>query len=418
MSEQKNNIDDNFDDGWGEEGLFDLELPQSKTQKIIKEKTSPLGDEELALDYASEEQNTESWLSEDVTAASHDDEGVSEAADYLFDDFHPRFPWITGDLQTICNTVSKPVTDFFEYPEKKIKLALEDGDTLIGIVQRPIITDDRSHLTYRPLVVLVHGLGGDAESYYMRRAAKKYLTRGFPVLRLNLRGAGPSIKTCRKRYNAGSYVDLAQALRQLPKAYREQGVFLAGFSLGGNIVLRLLAEMGSGRYELEDVKIIAAGTVSAPIDLKSCSVRLNAWRNHFYQNWLLNKLKRQLLHEASSLPSKVKSVIANCQTILELDDRFTARLAGYKSGDDYYDDCSTDYRLTEIQTPTMMIQAYNDPWIPAKTYTRIDWQQLDKFILLMPRHGGHCGFHDESGDTWHDRNLSTWFEVCLLEELG
>ena len=178
----------------------------------------------------------------------------------LMPSFRARRPWWGPDLQTLRNVIVPPRLDVRRYPVQRLELPLADGsgDVLVGALQRPGGRE-------RSLAVLIHGLSGSEESAYMIASARTLLERGHPVLRLNLRGAGPSRALCRLQYHAGRSTDLRDALAALDRRLAERGLVLIGYSLGANMLLKFLAEFGGG------FPIVAACAVSAPIDLSAAS---------------------------------------------------------------------------------------------------------------------------------------------------
>jgi uncharacterized protein len=155
-----------------------------------------------------------------------------------FPSFVPRAPWWGADLQTVRSVLLRQTFPLEDFPEKRLRFRMPDrsGDVLHGILNQPAESRDL------PLIVLVHGLTGCAESHYMRASAAILLRRGFTVMRLNLRGAGPSRPFCVEQYHAGRSEDLLAVLAQLPEHLTGSGVVLVGYSLGANQVLKLLGE--------------------------------------------------------------------------------------------------------------------------------------------------------------------------------
>ena len=125
-------------------------------------------------------------------------------------DFRARLPWLGGDLQTVRNLLLRIDPDLSAWPGERLLLPLADGDRLWASLHRPNVPRGR------PLAVLIHGLSGSQESIHVRATARCLLERGFPVARLNLRGAGPSVATCRGVYHAAATGDLAEALDAIP----------------------------------------------------------------------------------------------------------------------------------------------------------------------------------------------------------
>jgi predicted alpha/beta-fold hydrolase len=152
--------------------------------------------------------------------------------DPRFPKFLARPPWIGGDLQTVRNYLRGAQTPLDEFPEERIEFPLADGDRLVATLHRPAF-DAR-----RPLAILIHGLSGSQDSIYLRRSARHLLQSGFPVLRFNLRGAGPSGPLCRFSYHAGRSEDLHAALMQLDGRLAGNGLLAVGYSMGGNLLLK------------------------------------------------------------------------------------------------------------------------------------------------------------------------------------
>lgn len=292
--------------------------------------------------------------------------------------FRPRFPWVGADLQTLRNFIAPPRVDLPS--SESVTLPLDDGDALTGELNRVAGGDAK------PLVLLIHGLTGNANSTYMRVSAAAHLAAGSNVLRLNLRGAGT--RPAKLMYHAGRSEDLAQALRSLDAPH---GVHAIGYSLGANMLLKHLGE-GAG-------KIVKAVAVSAPIDLAATSIRMRARRNRIYHDHLL----RQMLADAHEPPPGIRS-------IWEFDDRIVAPRNGFKDAADYYARCSAAGFLDAIAVPTLIVHALDDPWIPPAAYTARDWARNARVTPLLAAGGGHVGFHDAGHDLpLHDRAALRFF---------
>lgn len=308
----------------------------------------------------------------------------------MIEPFRPRPPWIGGDLQTIRNQVLRPR---HALPAgERLWLDLGDGDALAARLHRGE--------PKRPLAILIHGLAGTEDSLYVQATAAQLQAEGFPVLRLNLRGAGPSQPRCRGQYHAGRSEDLRQALAALPEDLKAEGVALVGYSLGGNMLLKFLGEGASP-------EVRSAAAVSAPIDLAAAATRLVAPRNRLYQSWLLAKMRSEAL--AANISASEREAVSSSRTVVEFDDRYVAPRNGFASGADYYARCSAEPFLTRIEVPTLVVHATNDPWIPMSAYNRVDWVANPRLAPLFGA-GGHVGFHG-AGSTvpWHDRAIVSWF---------
>ncbi|MFT5485792.1 MAG: putative alpha/beta-fold hydrolase [Paracoccaceae bacterium] len=323
-----------------------------------------------------------------------------------FPPFWPRFPWVGGDLQTLRNYLSPGGWDLSAWPSERLFFDTDDGsgDRLQGVLHR-----NGDGL----LVVLLHGLTGCEESFYVLETARFLLSQEISVLRLNLRGAGPSRKTCQGHYCAGSSADLANVLEQLPSDLVRRGVGLIGYSLGGNIVLKYLAEHSLA------VEPLCAIAVSAPIDLAAASRRMMAPRNRLYHRWLLKRMSEEAAGGSAVLSDAERATINGVRSVYAFDDRFVAPRNGFADADEYYRKCSAGGMLAEIETPALLIHARNDPWIPADAFEDIDLGALPKISLALADSGGHVGFHGREGRTpWHNQCAYTYFVSFLDRPLA
>jgi predicted alpha/beta-fold hydrolase len=284
-----------------------------------------------------------------------------------------------------------------------LPLADGSGDCLAALLQRPARDEAR------PLAVLLHGLGGCEESAYLQVSAAALLARGHAVLRLNLRGAGASRPLCRLQYHAGRSEDLRAALRALPAAAARAGFLLVGFSLGGNLLLKFLAESAG------ELPVRAAASVSAPIELAEASRRFLAPRNRFYQRHMLRALQREALAPGAELCAGEREAVRAARSVWEFDDRFVAPRNGWRSAEAYYAACSASRFLGALRVPTLVLHALDDPWIPGDAYARVAWSANPQLHPALAERGGHVGFHGRGGRLpWHDRCLGLFLDALGL----
>lgn len=310
--------------------------------------------------------------------------------------FRSRFPWYGGDLQTLRNYLVPRQADLSPWPEERVEIDAGDGtgDRLLAALHRP------AERAERPLVVLVHGLTGCEGSFYVLETARSLLAAGYPVLRLNLRGAGPARATCTEQYCAGSSDDLGVVLRALEGEVSAHGFVLVGYSLGGNIVLKYLAEAPAERRPLY------GAAVSTPLDLRATALRMMAPRNALYQRWLLNRMKQEAVAGAARTTAAERRAIESARSVYEYDDLYVAPRHGYSNAEAYYRGCSAAGFLKDIETPTLILHADNDPWIPIAIYQSIDWDAFPMLTPAIAASGGHVGFHGQDGETpWHNACL-------------
>lgn len=281
---------------------------------------------------------------------------------------------------------------------ERITFAMDDGtgDRLSGMLEHPA-----KPIPDAPIFVVIHGLTGSEESFHVRAAARYFVARGLRVLRLNLRGAGPTRPDCVQSYHAGRSADLETVLNHLMQTGEAERFVLFGVSLGGNMMLKFLGEKSRPQ-------IVAAISVSAPIDLARTSERFIQPRNRLYHSWLLRKMKQQAL-ATPGLSARELSAVRNSRTTVEYDERHIAMRNGFDSARDYYAQSSAKSFLPGIAVPTLIIHALNDPWIPGQIYMGVDWAGHPALTPLLPFDGGHVGFHD-AGGSWHHRVTEKFLE--------
>jgi uncharacterized protein len=313
--------------------------------------------------------------------------------------FRPRPPWWGADLQTMRCVLVRSRAPLELYRQERLLIPLNDGsgDTLSAMLGRP--RADAS----RPLVVLIHGLTGLEDSFYMRESAAYFMSQGYPVLRLNLRGAGRSRPLCATQYNAGSSDDLARIFANLPAELAARGLAAVGYSLGGNLLLKYLGERG-GKSALR-----AAAVVSAPLDLAGTARRLNEWRNVFYQRYLLHYMKAEAVAPGVALTEGEREAVLSARSVWEFDHVYSAPRAGFKGAEDYYASASSGQFLPGIAAPTLLLHARDDPWVPDEPYDAFDWRRRPNLYPALTARGGHVGYHGQDKVAWHDLAIARFF---------
>jgi predicted alpha/beta-fold hydrolase len=310
--------------------------------------------------------------------------------------FRPRFPWLTADLQTIANRILPPTASLGAASSERIRLPMADGsgDTLLATLDRPV--SDRGG----PLVILIHGLTGSEASAYVRTTARHMLSLGHRVLRLNLRAAGPSRTTCGDIYYAGRSQDFRAVLKLLDPALTANGIFAAGYSLGGNMLLKFMGEEGAS------APLIGAAAVCTPIDLSVTCQHMLRPRNRIYHRYILGQMKAEATAEGAHLTAAERAAILGSRSVWEYDDVFIAPRHGFAGAEDYYEKNKALRFMPAIRKPTLVIAAGDDPWVPIAIYRGFDWKAHPDLTPLLPDGGGHVGFHAAGNAVpWHDRAI-------------
>lgn len=243
-----------------------------------------------------------------------------------------------------------------------------------------------------PTAVLVHGLEGCSESRYMRGIAAKAYRAGFNVIRMNQRTCGGTEHLSPTLYNSGLSGDYCAIVSELTQRDGLTRIWLIGYSMGGNLVLKAAGELGRAEAALAGVAGICPN-----IDPTVCARALEEPRNWIYHHHFLTRLKSRLRRKAALLPGKWDlSALDQVVTISEFDDRYTAHDGGYRDGADYYDRAGARHVLDSIAVPALIITAQDDPFIPFPMFAMPKIQRHPHIRLIAPRYGGHCGFFHRS----------------------
>ncbi|HWP43865.1 MAG TPA: alpha/beta fold hydrolase [Blastocatellia bacterium] len=262
----------------------------------------------------------------------------------------------------------------------------------------------------RQTVLILHGLEGSAESPYMLGTAEKALRAGFNALRINHRNCGGTEDLTPTLYHAGLTDDVRQIICELIERDGLREICLVGFSLGGNIALKLAGELGP-RAPKELKKVVA---VSPSLDLMSCADAIEMRSNIIYHMSFLSSLRGRMRRKARLFPDRYDgSRLRGIRTIRQFDSIYTAPHSGFRDVTDYYERASALPHLKHIALPTMIIQARDDPFIPFAPFERPEIASNPHIGLVATRHGGHVGFiaaSVEEGDRF-------WAESRAIEFL-
>lgn len=259
------------------------------------------------------------------------------------------------------------------------RVPLDDGDHLAVHEWAPA----GGPLAETPGVVFFHGLGGTARGDYMRRGVRRALHCGLRAFAVEHRGAGEGRGLARLPYNSGSSQDAAAVFVRLRQDVGLQDAIGVGFSLSGNVLLKLACEGGAGGLR----GVVA---VNPPCDLAAASDRMALPKNRLYELRFIAKLNRQIRERVrAGLLEEPEHVPWNA-SLREFDERVTAPLAGYANAAEYYARCSTHDRLCEIALPTQILTARDDPFVDSAGLERA--QRSPSVRLHVEDRGGHMGY--------------------------
>jgi predicted alpha/beta-fold hydrolase len=285
-------------------------------------------------------------------------------------------------------------------------IEMPDGDVLVLHDDRPVNWSPGQRVA-----LLIHGLGGGHDSPYCARMAGRLFARGVRTFRLDQRGCGAGVKLARYPGHAGRSEDARAAVDLIAEVCPGSPVSAIGYSLGGNIVLKLAGECGD--QPPGGLDQIAA--VCPPIDLARCCNHIGQGPNWIYDRSFLRRLMTLIESRASESPEFYAQtpLLPRPRRLYEFDDRFTARLSGFAGAADYYARCSAAPLLRDICLPTLIIAAKNDPLIPAAIFDGPE--RSESIDLYLAGGGGHLGFIARGGidpdHRWLDWRLLEWLAL-------
>ena len=293
------------------------------------------------------------------------------------DSFQPLFQ--SGDWQTIVARFWPARIDLRKYPLETRLFETEPGVRVVARCHWGRQAD------LKGTILIAHGLEGSSQSPYVLRMASRALDAGYQVVRLNIRNCGGTEHLGPTLYHSGLTTDLRAVVEQLTGG----PLFIVGFSMGGNMALKLAGEWASD-YPTH-VKAICA--VSPPIDLAECALRIAERRNRIYETRFLKHLRQTLTRKKNVMPvSYTLEAFESIRTLIDFDNAYTAPAFGYRDAFDYYAHASSNRLLHSIQVPALVVHAQDDPFIPFKVFDHPAFRENPNLQLLAPHFGGHVAF--------------------------
>lgn len=301
-------------------------------------------------------------------------------------EWHYQAPWRlpNGHLQTIGSALwgrhRQPRLAF-----QRARWLTPDGD-FIDVDSLP--SDGRP--AQRPLVILFHGLEGSSASHYAHCIAQECQRRGWALKLPHFRGCSGVINWAPRAYHSGDAEEVGWIIQRCREAASPgQPVYAIGVSLGGNALLRWAQDMGQ-QAQREVAAIVA---ISAPLDLMAAGRHIDSGVNrHLYAKMFLRTMKHKARLKWQQYPGLFDlELTQRAKTIEAFDDAFTAPLHGFNGVQDYWHRASSRHRLRDLHLPTLILNAQNDPFVPAPSLPgRAD---VSSYVTLwQPRNGGHVGF--------------------------
>ena len=293
---------------------------------------------------------------------------------------------------TIRNRHIQTILPFFvktknKIPFEKQRLDLPDGDFVdVFWCDAKSVSEKNPTRDSKPVVIVLHGMGGCFHSHYIPGMISALLSQDYRVAFLHARGCSGEINRLPITFHAADTSELDFLVQTIRQQQPDAPIAAVGFSLGGSILLKWLAETSNTRL------LSAAVALSVPFDLSATAQSLNQGFSRTYQAYLLQNLKSLANEKLRTHPAPLnRQQIKTIKSLREYDNLMTAPINGFGNVDNYYGIASCNQYLGEIQTPTLILNAVDDPFIPE--YSIPENAALSKQVTLeLARHGGHVGF--------------------------
>ena len=298
--------------------------------------------------------------------------------------FQPSFLLKNRHIQTLYSSV------FRKIPPHKFdieKFELSDGDFI-----ECYWYNKQNGQRNRPIVTLFHGLTGSFKSPYIQGTMRELDENGFDSVVVHFRGCSTLMNRNATSYHSGKTDDAIEYIESLNLRFTKSKLFAIGYSLGGNMLLKLLGELA------DKSPLSAAVSVSPPMQLDICADRMNRGFSRFYQHRLVKDLNKMLdkkydTHDMNSLINLQREDVKKLSTFWEFDDAYTAPIHGFKSAQDYYTKSSSKQFLKRIKTNTLVIHSLDDPFMTPQIIPSKDEVSSSVKLEIYPN-GGHVGFID------------------------
>ncbi|MBS1993024.1 MAG: alpha/beta fold hydrolase [Cyanobacteria bacterium SZAS LIN-2] len=307
-------------------------------------------------------------------------------------DFTPAAGLLNSHLMTLAPLLIPRRFPLTDRESEKLFIEVAPGNQVLiklhhGRAEGPV----PGGVTGDSLIVILHGLESSAEAPYVRGVCEKAIHEGFSVARMNMRNCGGTSHLSQTLYNAGMSQDVLVVATELCRRFGYKRVFLCGFSLGGNVVLKAAGEQPTSH---PDLHLSGVCSICPPIDLEGCVRQMEQGVNRIYEKNFVLSLKLKVYEKARHFPGRYDlKKLRKVRTVRAFDDAFTAPDAGYASASDYYSGASAGKFLSKIECPSLIIAAQDDPLVPFSCFEKFKTPgESFRGRLLAPQSGGHVAF--------------------------
>ena len=327
--------------------------------------------------------------------------------------FNPRRYLSNGHLQTIVGNFLPRLSHLPPAEDVLVEVSPAIGGQIASQVLCQCHWQPEAVRASRPTAIIVHGLEGSSRSQYVVGNADKLWLSGGNIVRMNMRNCGGTEALTPTLYHSGLSGDVLAVMRLFVEQYGLKSVSLVGYSMGGNLVLKLAGDLGAGAAPPELRSVIG---ISPAVDLGPSADALHRIENRIYEQKFLRALLRRFRRKVALFPraydgGKVRGI----HSLRQFDDRITALYSGFAGAEDYYTRAAAARVINRIAVPTLILHAMDDPFIRLTPETRKKIEANSNITLIEPEHGGHCAFLAQPERVSHYDGY--WAEHTLLRFL-
>lgn len=311
--------------------------------------------------------------------------------------YDPPLFFKNGHFATIYSGIIRSVNGVVQ---KRERLQLSDGDFLDLDWSDSVVPSDK-------LVILLHGLEGDGQRPYISGSAKILNQNGYDACAVNYRGCSGEPNTKYRSYHSGATEDLIEVIEHILNTRDYKELYLKGFSLGGNLLLKYLGEGNTIPKEMR-----GAVAVSVPCSLHSSCEQLLSAKNVLYAQRFKKNLLDKLRQKQQMFPDKISdNDIKQIKTLKDFDDVYTSKAHHFDDALDYYEKCSSKQFLPGVAVPSLIINALDDSFLGPACYPYMETDKNPYLYLETPKYGGHVGFWGKNNITYTEKKAVDFFNT-------
>lgn len=317
--------------------------------------------------------------------------------------YRARGPFKNGHFSTIYSAKLRPIP---KLKQSRKRLELSDGD-FVDVDWSYHISEEKKSTH---LVILLHGLEGNAQRSYIKGQGKILMDNGYDIAAMNHRGCSGEDNRLYLSYNSGRTDDLAEFIAHIIDTYTYDKISIVGYSLGGNVLLKYL-----GERDTLPTQVKSGIAISTPLHLRGALEQLIKWENFVYSKTFINDLRRKYKRKMPNFPEAMNAEeLKKIGSLLDFDNLYTAKAHGFKDAFDYYEKSSSIHVLQNIKVPVLILNAENDSFLCPESYPFELVKKLDQVFLEVPRHGGHVGFHINNNIYYSEQRVLEFLSGDLL----